>query len=88
MLPQRRPQLQLIQIYCLVCECYTTKICLHYQRQSNNYHPRFTDAEAITIYLFGILEGKFTNRSSYDYIVNHWLDWFPDLPSIKLTIFE
>lgn len=81
-------QLQLIQIYCLVCECYTTKSCLHYQRQSNNYSPRFTDAEAITIYLFCTLQAEFTNRSSYNYIVNHWLDWFPDLPSYQAYNFR
>jgi hypothetical protein len=50
---------------------------------SNNYSPAFTDQEAITIYLFAILQRRFTIKEGYDYIVNHWLDWFPCLPSYQ-----
>lgn len=37
----------------------------------------------MTIYLFGILQGRFTMQRTYDYIVNHWTDWFPKLPSYQ-----
>ncbi|MBA4849392.1 hypothetical protein [Emticicia sp. BO119] len=93
MLPQRRPQLQLIQIYCLFASAILQKVACTTngradRRSGNNYSPRFTDAEAITIYLFGILQGEFTNRSTYNYIVNHWLGWFPDLPSYQAYNFR
>jgi hypothetical protein len=50
---------------------------------SNNYSPLFTDQEVITMYLFGIMQRRFTVKDSYAYIVNHWLDWFPNLPSYQ-----
>jgi hypothetical protein len=56
---------------------------LHFQRQSNNYRPDFTDQELVTIYLFGIIQKRFSNRQTYDYIVNHWSDWFPKLPTYQ-----
>lgn len=76
-------QLQLSRLYYYICHCYDTQTYLHYQRMSNNYSPVFTDQEVITMYLFGILQRRFTSKDSYDYIVNHWLDWFPDLPSYQ-----
>jgi hypothetical protein len=76
-------QLQLIKLYYYICHCYNTQSCLHYQRMSNNYSPSFTDREVITMYLFGILQRSFTVKDSYDYIINHWLEWFPCLPSYQ-----
>lgn len=76
-------QLQLIALYDYVCQCYDRHLCLHFQRHSNNHQPDFTDQELITIYLFGLLRKRFTMRQSYDYIVDHWLDWFPKLPSYQ-----
>ncbi len=76
-------QLQLIALYDYVCRCYDSHLCLHFQRQSNNRRPVFTDQELLTIYLFGLLKNRFTMRQSYDYIVEHWLDWFPKLPSYQ-----
>lgn len=76
-------QLQIIRLYYYICHCYDTQSCLHYQRMSNNYLPSFTDQEVLTIYLFGILQRRFTVKDTYDYIVNHWLDWFPCLPSYQ-----
>lgn len=76
-------QLQLIRLYYYICHCYDTQSCLHYQRMSNNYSPLFTDQEVLTIYLFGILQRRFTVKDTYDYIANHWLAWFPYLPSYQ-----
>jgi hypothetical protein len=56
---------------------------LHFQRQSNNYRPEFTDQELMTIYLFGLLQGRFRLQATYDYIQQHWADWFPKLPSYQ-----
>ena len=50
---------------------------------SNNDRPRCTDEELMTIYLFGHLQGHFTQRRIYDYAAGHWREWFPDLPSYQ-----
>lgn len=76
-------QLQLIQLYYYVCHCYDKHLCLHYQRESNNYQPVFTDQEVLTIYLFGVFQKRLTTKDIYTYSVNHWLDWFPHLPSYQ-----
>lgn len=76
-------QLQLIQLYYYICHCYDKQVCLHFQRQSNNFSPQFTDQEVITMYLFGIFQKRFTVKDGYDYMKNHWLDWFPHMPSYQ-----
>jgi len=73
---------QLIQIYLLVCQLYSNSSSLKYQRLSN-FKPRLSDEEIITLYLFGQLNEKFRNRQIYDFIVDYWLAWFPDLPSYQ-----
>jgi hypothetical protein len=50
---------------------------------SNNHNPPFTDQELVTLYLFGHLQGHFSQRRIYDYIRGHWIAWFPDLPSYQ-----
>lgn len=35
------------------------------------------------MYLFGHLQGLTTQRCIYDYIRNHWRDWFPALPAYQ-----
>lgn len=76
-------QLQLIQLYYYVCQCYDKHACLHFQRQSNNYQPLFTDQELIMIYLFGTINKHFRTAHIYAYLQAHWLDWFPYLPSYQ-----
>jgi len=51
------------------------------QRQSNNFCPKFTDAECITTYIWGIANQKFTVRGCYDFIKDFYGEWFPTLPS-------
>jgi len=53
------------------------------QRLSNNFCPKFTDTECLTIYLFGIAEGKFEIKAIYNFIKDYWHDWFPRLPSYQ-----
>lgn len=76
-------QLQLIQLYYYVCQCYDKYACLHFQRQSNNDRPVFTDQELLTIYLFGTMHKHFRTAHIYAYIQAHWLDWFPALPTYQ-----
>lgn len=47
---------------------------------SNNFRPKFTDEECISIYLFGIAEGKLDVKAIYRFICDYWADWFPHLP--------
>ena len=75
-------QLQLIELYLLVCRLYDTQPVLQFQRLSN-FKPEFTDQELVTIYLFGHLHGLFTMRQIYDDIQHQWLEWFPHLPSYQ-----
>jgi hypothetical protein len=76
--------LSLIALYTQICECYITELFCKVQRFSNNSCQKFTDEELLTCYLFGIrYEQKYTIRTNYDYIKNHWLSWFPNLPSYQ-----
>jgi len=75
--------LKLIQLYCTVCRLYNNTLVAEVQRLSNNFRPKFTDEECITLYLFGIVEGKFEVKAIYQFIKDYWHDWFPDLPSYQ-----
>ena len=77
------PELQLSALYDYVCRHYATHPASHFQRQSNNNCPDFTDQELMTIYLFGLFKQRLTLQQTYDYVVDHWLDWFPQLPSYQ-----
>jgi len=53
------------------------------QRQSNNFRPQFTDEECITVYLWGISQRRFEQKTIYEYTKNHLREWFPKLPSYQ-----
>ena len=74
---------KLIELYLLICRLYDTQPVLKQQRLSNNHQPLLTDEELLTIYLFGHMQGLTTQRRIYDYIRNHWREWFPALPAYK-----
>jgi IS5 family transposase len=74
---------KLIKLYLLICHLYDTKPLLKQQRLSNNHQPLFSDEELLTIYMFGHLQGQTTGRRIYDYIRNHWREWFPALPTYQ-----
>ena len=73
----------LISIYLTVCEIYSSTLVCEVQRFSNNFRPKFTDEEAITCYIFGILERKFTVKDTHKFIRNYWASCFPNLPTYK-----
>jgi hypothetical protein len=73
--------IRLIELYCTICHYYDSALFDEAQRQSNNFCPKFTDEECITIYIWGIIEQKYTVKAIYDFIKNYYYDWFPDLPS-------
>lgn len=76
-------QERLIGLYVYICQHYKTHIWVHAQRLSNNHHPKFTDEEVLTLYLFGIWQKHTTIKDIYTYTQDHLLDWFPDLPSYQ-----
>lgn len=74
---------QLIQLYLFVCQIYDTRFQTCFQRLSNNKQPTFTDQEIICIWFFGHLNEKFQKKQIYNFIVDYWADWFPQLPSYQ-----
>lgn len=73
----------LIELYLLICRLYDTQPVLRQQRLSNNHEPAFSDEELLTVYIFGHMQGLTTQRRIYDYIRNHWREWFPALPAYQ-----
>jgi hypothetical protein len=72
----------LISLFLYVCQKYKEDLWIYCQRMSNNQvKPDFLDEEAITVYLFGILQGRTKIKEIHKYAQDHLNDWFPDLPS-------
>jgi len=78
-----RKDIQLIELYCVVCHHYNTRLVYDAQRCSNNFCPKFTDEECLTIALWGIANQKFTQQTAYDFTKDFYADWFPQLPEYK-----
>ena len=72
---------QLIHLYCVVCHLYNTTLVVDAQRTSNNFLPKFTDEECLTIVLWGLANRKFTCIDVYKFAKTFYMDWFPDLPN-------
>ena len=76
-------KLQLIGLYCAVCEYYDTTVQVEVQRLTNNSRPQFSDQELITVYLWGTLQGLRDVKTIHTYTSMHLRDWFPSLPSYQ-----
>ena len=76
-------EIRLIKIYVAVCQIYYSITARDCQRLSNNFRPKFTDEECITIALWGIANRKFEVKACYDFIKEYWGEWFPELPSYQ-----
>jgi len=74
---------QLIELYCNICQYYDSSLVAEAQRQSNNFCPKFTDEECITIYLWGIQQQKYDVKAVYNFIKDYYQGWFPNLPSYQ-----
>lgn len=74
-------QYRLIHLYDYICQQFCQDLWGLTQRFSNHNDPAFTDAEVLTIYLFGVIRGHRQVREIYDYTHDHLSDWFPRLPS-------
>lgn len=76
----------LIKLYSHVCHKYNEQLCWEVQRFSNNPPSAnaITDEELITIYLFCVAyEETYKLKAIHRHIKNHWLSWFPTLPSYQ-----
>lgn len=79
-------ELKLISLYCWVCDSFKRGAEHHAQRMTKNaasFKIKFTDQEAVTIYLFGILHKYKEVKEIHTYAANHLSKWFPDLPSYE-----
>lgn len=73
-------QEQLISLYLFVCNHYQTHLSNYCERMSTFSDLSFSDAEAITLYLYGVIEGCRTIKSIHCYAAKHLKEWFPKLP--------
>jgi hypothetical protein len=48
--------------------------------------PELSDAEILTIEIFGQMQGCQTDASIWRYVREHWLEWFPKLGSYKAFV--
>lgn len=78
-------ELELIRLYCYLCECNDTKLWAYHQRFSRNSKPsneKLTDMELLTIYLYcRRFEHKHSKSEIYDYANRYLRSWFPNLPN-------
>ena len=80
---------KLIWLYLYICGARDRELFMHCKRMSNNYAPKFSDAELITTYLFAIIEQKsLTIKSIHRVISRYWQSWFPEFPSYQKYAFR
>jgi hypothetical protein len=79
-------ELKLIALYYWVCESFERGAEDHAQRMAKNAASlklNFTDQEAVTVYLFGILNKYKEVKEIHTFTSNYLADWFPTLPSYE-----
>lgn len=75
-------QEQLIALYCLICREYAEHLWMHAERQSPFRTYRFTDEEALSVYLFGLLRHPGASiREVHTFARDFLGEFFPHLPS-------
>ncbi len=79
--------IQLVQLYVLVCTVYDTRGNTCFQRLSNNPDTgQITDQELITIYWFGHLNQRWEKKAIHEFIQAYWLHYFPKLPAYQTFV--
>tara|TARA_Y100000813_G_C24101538_1_gene323270 strand:- start:17 stop:913 length:897 start_codon:yes stop_codon:yes gene_type:complete len=71
---------QLISLYLQVCKFYSQGLSEYCTRTSHYSNLKFSDEEALTLFLWGIQEGCKTIKSIHKLGKHHLYDWFPNLP--------
>lgn len=72
------PELLIIQLYLIIEQAYVSVVGNRRLRQCGPA-PQLTDAEAITIEVFGEMQGHHTDAEIWKYAKQHWNDYFPKL---------
>jgi hypothetical protein len=70
----------LIRIYCFVDDLCAAPLANLLYRRSNNDQPAFSDAEVLTVYLFGLTRQHRTLKAIHDYTRDHLAPFFPHVP--------
>jgi hypothetical protein len=80
-------ELELIQLYYYLCECYNTELFCYCQRFSNNSAPsneKITNEELLCIYFYcRRYEQKHKKKEIYDFANRFMKSWFPSLPTYE-----
>jgi hypothetical protein len=79
---------ELITLYLIICKEYQDKLWVTCQRFTNGGSKAFSDAEAMTLYLFGIKQGFKEIKSIHRYIKSHLQDWFPKIPNYEGFVYR
>jgi hypothetical protein len=74
---------RLICLYLRICELLPA-FAYEIERFSPNQNAlKFTDEEVLTVYLFGLLQRRFTVKEAHTYALEHWSAWFPAMPKYE-----
>ena len=76
----------LITLYLRICKEYHEKCWICCQRFTNGGCKKFTDEEAMTIYILGVLNGYRTIKAMHLFARNFLASWFPTLPNYPAFI--
>ncbi len=76
-------ELELISLYVFISDEYENKLWMYTERMSPNNKPLFSDAEVLTVYLWGILEGYSLVSECYRHNARYLKSYFPHLPSYQ-----
>ena len=79
-------EIQLIQLYLLICRFYDMHPELRWQANRNHQQATISDQELVAIYLFAHLNEHFEKRAIYRFIKHYWAAWFPALPSYQAFV--
>ncbi len=79
-------QERLITLFSCMDKQFASRLFVCAERMSNNSKPEFSDAEAVTVYLWGIMNGHSKVKPIYEYVRNHLKEWFPKLPAYATYI--
>ena len=70
-------QERLITLYEPTCKQYREHLWVYCQRFSRYADLRFSDEEALCIYLWGVMDKRQELKAIYDYTQRHLREWFP-----------
>jgi hypothetical protein len=72
---------KMISLYLFLCKAFNEGLYGMCERMSNHADLSFSDEEVMTIFMFGIIEGRRELKNIYQHTYHHLYSWFPKLPS-------